>query len=613
MRGGNAVSADGPRLEEAANGESAENGRAFSADRVGGAAGRDAAGLAEPTTRELVRWLTSQTRPVHRPLFVSTLLRIVNLSLDVVLFGLAAAGAVSSVQGKGLGSYLPVLVLVAMAKAAAYYLEQLTGHYVAFKALELLRTMVFSNLWPKAPAIVGATRSGDVLASLTRDVDRIEVVYAHTFAPVVSALVVPPVFVVGAGLAAGWQAVAIPAACVALALTVVPFVGLRASMRATRRTLELRRELAHHVTDSMFGAEEIIGYGRQLRRLEETDALGRSIGQSAGTARRANAFRRGANVFLALASSIGAAAVATSQGCSPVTVAALAAGCLRLFEGPRGVEDAAGYLDHSLAAARRLWEICHEPPRVADGQETLELAGPAEVSFKSVSYTYAGSPAPALSDFCLDVAAGGHAVLVGPSGSGKTTAASLLLRYDDPDAGEVLLGGTLISRYTLDSLRRCIVGVSQKCELLDASILENVTLGMPDASEEEVWNALEIACLADEVRQMPDGLATGVGVAGRELSGGQAQRLCLARALLMHPKILVLDEFTANLNAELQSKVRVNLRKIPCTILEITHRLDAVAEADLVLLLDRGRTVASGPLDAIESEGSLRDFFTKNL
>ena len=270
-----------------------------------------------------------------------------------------------------------------------------------------------------------------------------------------------------------------------------------------------------------------------------------------------------------------------------MTVAALAAGCLRLFEGPRGVEDAAGYLDHSLAAARRLWEICHEPPRVADGQETLELAGPAEVSFKSVSYTYAGSPAPALSDFCLDVAAGGNAVLVGPSGSGKTTAASLLLRYDDPDAGEVLLGGTPISRYTLDSLRRCIVGVSQKCELLDASILENVTLGMPDASEEEVWNALEIACLADEVRQMPDRLATGVGVAGRELSGGQAQRLCLARALLMHPKILVLDEFTANLNAELQSKVRVNLRKIPCTILEITHRLDAVAEADLVLLLDR--------------------------
>ena len=206
------MSADGPRLEEAANGESAENGRAFSADRVASPAGRDAAGLAEPTTRELVRWLTSQTRPVHRPLFVSTLLRIVNLSLDVVLFGLAAAGAVSSVQGKGLGSCLPVLVLVAMAKAAAYYLEQLTGHYVAFKALELLRTMVFSNLWPKAPAIVGATRSGDVLASLTRDVDRIEVVYAHTFAPVVSALVVPPVFVVGAGLAAGWQAVAIPAA-----------------------------------------------------------------------------------------------------------------------------------------------------------------------------------------------------------------------------------------------------------------------------------------------------------------------------------------------------------------------------------------------------------------
>lgn len=566
-----------------------------------------------PTMRQLVGWLASQTRPVHGPLYVSALLRIVNLSLDVILFGLAAGGVMSAVRGGAVGGFLACLVLISVAKATAYYLEQLSGHYVAFKALELLRTMVFSHLWPKAPAIVTSARSGDVLASLTRDVDRIEVVYAHTFAPVISAIVVPLLFVAGTGIALGWKVAAIPGICVALALTVVPFAGLSGSMRATRRTLGLRRDLSHHVTDSIFGSEEIVGYGRQEDRLADMDAIGLSISRSAADARRVSGIRRAANAFLALTSSIGAVWVAASQGYSPVVVAVLAAGCLRLFEGPRGVEDAAGYLDHSLAAARRLWEICHESPRVADGPRILSLSEPPSVTFKGVSYSYPGSRDPALVDFNVEVPAGGHVVLVGPSGSGKTTAMSLLLRYDDPAAGDVLVGQTPIRQCTLESLRRHVVAVSQKNQLLDSSILENVTLGAPEANVEDVWDALETACLADEIREMPEMLETGVGRAGRELSGGQAQRLCLARALLMRPKVLILDEFTANLNVELQSRVRANLRDLPCTILEITHRLDTVTEADRVVLLDRGRTLASGPLAEIETHGSLADFFTRGL
>lgn len=572
--------------------------------------------MSEPSLRELSKWLTSATHPVHGFLYVSTFFRILSLSLDILLFGLAAGGvALIALGGGEAGNLLVWLILIAVLKAICYYGEQLTGHYVAFKALELLRTKAFAQLWPKAPAIVNQSRSGDVLASLTRDVDRIEVVYAHTFAPLVSAIVVPPAFLLGAGVLVGWSVVIIPAICVMLGLFIVPFIGLRRSMLATRRTLRLRRELTHHVTDSIFGTEEVVGYGRVDERLAEMDRIGSRIAESACVARAGNAIRRASNTVLSLAAVIGAVYGARQASLSIPLTAALAAGTLRLFEGPRGIEDAAGYLDHSLAAARRLWNISTSPEIVQDGQEVYAPSCPPSIEFAGVSYAYP-TGAFSLKDVSFTVAAGEHIAIVGPSGSGKSTAVSMLLRYDNPTAGQILVDDMPIQRYTVDSLRHAIVLVSQRCQLLNASIRENVNLGVPEAGEEEIWEVLETVCLADEVRSMPKSLDTSVGQSGSRLSGGQAQRLCLARALLMRPRVLVLDEFAANLNRRLEDSIRRNLaKKIPgVTVIEITHRLESARAADRVLLMDRGMLVASGsPVGIEESDGMLADFFHRNV
>jgi len=563
-----------------------------------------------PSLIQLVRWLTSITRPVHKPLLASTFFRLINLSLDIALFGLAGGGVVAIVTGHARTSIiLALLVVIALLKAVAYYLEQLTGHYVAFKALELLRTAVFAQLWPKAPGIVAYSRSGDVLTSLTRDVDRIEVVYAHTFAPVVSAYIVPTAAILITGAVVGWGIVVVPAVCIALALLVVPFVGLRRSMHATQHTLELRRDLSHHLSDSVFGTEEVVGYGRQSERVEQADRLSDAIARSAAKARTATAFRRGANTLLMLVSVVGVAACCAHSGQAAVLTAALTAGTLRLFEGPRGVEDAAGYLDHSLTAARRLWDMSHAPAAVEDGPEEYIPSAAPTISWENVSFAYEtpeGSPAGfALDNVSIHVPARGHVVLVGPSGSGKTTTIQMLLRYADPASGRVLLDGVPITRYTLDSLRRAVVVVAQKNQLLDATIGENIRLGAPTASDDAVWNALRLAGLDEEIRQMPGGLTTPVGQNGGKLSGGQAQRLCLARALLMKPHVLVLDEFTANLNTALEARIRENLaREMPeLTIVEVTHRLESVHDADEVIMFDRGRVVAAGSLDDLRLPG----------
>ncbi|MGV9188551.1 amino acid ABC transporter ATP-binding/permease protein [Arcanobacterium canis] len=544
--------------------------------------------IPQPSIRQLVSWLTSITRPVHAPLYMATALRIINLSLDIALFALASGGLVSVLQSHtDITTLIFWLILISVCKASAYYGEQFLGHFVAFRALELLRTMAFSRLWPLAPGVVFRSRSGDLLTSITRDVDRIEVVYAHTFAPVVSALIVPMGAVIFTATFWGATIAAVPAFCVILALCVVPFLGLSSAFEATRQTLSLRRDLTSHITDSVFGAEEVVGYGRQRDRFTQQAAIEDAITSSSARARRGNAMRRAGNLVLTLISVIGVVSVGLSQSLPLPVVAGLAGGALRLFEGPRGVEDAAGYLDHSLAAARRLWDICHQAPLVDDGVQVLP-DGALDVDFDSVSYRYPEAYSDVLHNVSLHVRAGEHVVVMGKSGSGKTTLTNLLMRFDDPTSGQITVGGIALPDLQCDSLRSAVVAVSQRNDLLDASILDNLLLGAPHASENEIWQALEFAAIAEEIRAMPDQLHTAVGPAGAFLSGGQAQRICLARAVLMQPRVLILDEFTAQLNPALEQTIRRRLADLDATIIEISHRQGAIDNADRVIVCDRG-------------------------
>ena len=552
--------------------------------------------MTTPNPLGLIRWLTGITRPVHAPLLASSILRCINLTLELVLFGLAGSLVALFASGRPAGGLLIWIVVVALAKALAYYAEQFTGHYVAFKALELLRGHAFAELWPKAPAVVLRNRSGDLLPTLTRDVDRIEVVYAHTFAPVVSAVVVPGIALISVGSLVGWSLAAVPALCLVASLAVVPFLGLRRSFRSTAEGLRLRGQLAAHATDSVYGVDEVLSYGQQRDRVAKLDDLGTQVRDAALPPLVFKGLRRGVNLALVLISTASIVWTGTSAHLDPVLVASLAAGSLRLFEGPRGVEDAVGYLDHSLSAARRLWELCHAPEAVSDGPRELRLDAPPSIEWRGVDYDYPSALPTnrALSGVSVTAAAGRRTVFVGASGSGKSTAAQLLLRYDEVTGGDILINGISVRDYTLDSLRRTIVLVPQRGQVLDATIAENLRLGAPDATDEDLWHALAVAELADEVRAMPQELATRTGRDGRELSGGQLQRLCLARALLVKPRVLVLDEFTANLNTDLESRIRDNLEHaLPgLTVIEITHRLEHLDSADQVFEFDRGRVTA---------------------
>ena len=232
--------------------------------------------------------------------------------------------------------------------------------------------------------------------------------------------------------------------------------------------------------------------------------------------------------------------------------------------------------------------------RVLPGSTLIAQVAPPSVGAQDVlsgeGLTMQFGGLTAVDDVSIQILPGQIVGLIGPNGSGKTTLVNLLLRHHDPDVGQVLVDGEPVSSFTLDSLRRCVGVVSQRVELLNASIADNLRLVAPAAGDGELWRVLGEVGLADEVRGMEAGLRTVVGPAGTRLSGGQAQRLTVARVILQRPRVLILDEFTASVDPDLAAEIRVNLaRCLPgVTVVEISHECDCGGET---VVLDRGRVV----------------------
>ena len=263
----------------------------------------------------------------------------------------------------------------------------------------------------------------------------------------------------------------------------------------------------------------------------------------------------------------------------------------------------------ALGASERVFELIDREPTVVSGAMTPDSVR-GHVQFQGVDFAYPTRPDhPVLKGLTLEMVPGEVVALVGPSGGGKSTIATLISRFYDPQAGEILLDGNPIVDLDKDWLRRQVGVVSQEPTLFATSILENITYGVPGASLEQAQAAAQAANAHDFISEFPEGYQTLVGERGVKLSGGQKQRVAIARALLRDPKILVLDEATSALDAESEHLVQEALDHLMKgrTTLVIAHRLSTVKEADRVLVLDNGGVVQSGTHEAlVQVEGLYR-------
>jgi ABC-type multidrug transport system fused ATPase/permease subunit len=427
------------------------------------------------------------------------------------------------------------------------------------------------------------------------------------------------VIVVAALVAIDWQL-----ALIALAISPVMMV---AAYRYSRLSHPVLKDVQQRIADVTTNAEENIVGVRVVKAFAQEE---REIGRFAGLARR---------VFdqAILAARIQARYVPMLQSLPNLAIAAVLLvggygvihgtltlgsffavnGYLLLLIVPlRSVGMWVGQYQRAIASGERIFEVLDFERDIVEGPGARPLPdGPGHITLEGVRFGYEPDR-PVLCDVDLDVAAGSTVALIGPTGCGKTTLTALIPRFYDVDAGRVTVDGADVRDVALDSLRADVGIVSQDTFLFSTTVAENIAYGTPDASPEEIVRAARQAQAHEFICDLPDGYETRVGERGLTLSGGQRQRIAIARALLMNPRILILDDATASVDATTEAKIKLALREVMKgrTTLIIAHRLSTISLAERVVVLGAGRIVAQGThAELIETSDVYRQIHSHGL
>ena len=274
-------------------------------------------------------------------------------------------------------------------------------------------------------------------------------------------------------------------------------------------------------------------------------------------------------------------------------------------------------IPRAAVSAERIQAVLDTQPSVRNAAGSLEVPGLAgELDFRDVEFTYPGAEAPVLSGLSFSARPGTTTAIIGSTGSGKSTLLNLIPRLLDRSAGSIAVDGHDSTALTLESLRSAIGLVPQKAYLFSGTVASNLRFGKPDATEEQMWRALEIAQAADFVREAPEGLDAPVGQGGSNFSGGQRQRLCIARAIISNPSIYLFDDSFSALDFATDAKLRAALKPVTteATVLVVAQRVNTIMHADNILVLDEGRLVGQGShAELMAGCGTYREIVTSQL
>jgi len=489
---------------------------------------------------------------------------------------------------------------LSIGRGVSRYVERLASHDVAFRVLADIRVAIYTRLERLAPAGLAAFRSGDLLARLISDVDATQDLFIRGIGPPLAAALV------GAGAVTACLLILAPAGAVlALGLlaagAALPPLAVAVSRRAARATAPARGELGATVTDLLSGAADLHAFGAQDAALDAAAAADEQL--TALARRSASAAGLGAGLAMAVSGLtlwgvlvLGVAGVADGT-LTRVPLAVLALTALAAFEAVTALPAAALQISAARASATRIGAVLDAPDPVGEPVAPRPLpAGPAHVRLRGVQVRYERGGPLALDGLDLDLRPGRRVALIGPSGAGKSTVAAVLLRFCDPVGGTVTLNGFDIADFAADDVHTVIGGCPQDPHIFDATVRDNLRLARPGAADDTLAAAAARARLLPWIESLPQGWDTRVGAHGAAISGGERQRLALARALLADPALLVLDEPTAHLDPEARSALTADLLAATTgrATLLITHEPQGLDQVDEIIVLDHGRVVQRG-------------------
>ncbi len=528
---------------------------------------------------EMTRRLLKIAAPVKGTLALSTLASIVgNLSqMGLMGFGALLLLSCAGMAGGSPFLYGGLMVLSAALIVACRYVEGVVSHAGAYGLLASMRVHLYETIRSLAPACLMDREKGDILNIAVSDIETIEYFFAHTIGPMFTVIILPCVTL---GLAVSFHplfaAVLLP---VYLIVSVVfPLIAIRAGRGVGMRYRTRLGEMKSLVLESVYGLKDIQIFGYGSRRLEMVREKNREINRQAHaltlhqqTVSSAPTFF----VYLARILIIGAASFLAAGGTShPVGTVILSFVAAASFSSTQSLTMVVSSLLEAYAAAERLFLIEDTRPEVVEPKNPRSCGPIRKIEFDHAGFSYPDSGRPILKDFNLIVSGNEKLGIVGESGIGKSTVLRLLLRFWNCRSGQIRVNDIPIEEISLKELRKRISVLEQDTFLFDGSIAENIAIGKPDASREEIAQAARRAGIHEFIATLPEGYETQMGQMGARLSGGERQRVGIARVMLAEPDVIVMDEPTSSLDVRHEKELLRTLRE-ECAdkmLLMVSHR-----------------------------------------
>ncbi|MGM2629673.1 thiol reductant ABC exporter subunit CydC [Bacillus cereus group sp. Bce040] len=506
--------------------------------------------------------------------------------------------------------YVPIVATRAFSigQAVFHYVERLVGHDVVLRILEKMRTKLYGIVEPQALFFRSRFQTGDMLGVLSEDIEHLQNLYLRTIFPSILALVVYSIFVLVIGT---FDVVfALIAACMlAIIVFLLPFISLLLMKKHHVTLKQGRNRLYQKLTDAVFGLSDWQASGRK------DEFIDKYVDQNAQLLKTEKRMKRWNHIrdsiiqlvvgIVVISMIIWTGNEAASEQIAPTVIAAFVLMTLSVTNALIPLSDAIDRIPSYVESAHRLNQV--EGNGVLQDEKELprdkDYVAPKhiDIELNHVSYRYPDSNEFVLKDVSLQIKAGKKIAILGRSGTGKSTLLKLLTGALSPLQGEVLLNSehahtNLLSKY--------ISVLNQKPHLFDTTIGNNVRIGKPEATDEEIWNALEKAQLASHVASLPDRLQTKMHEMGKRFSGGERQRVAFARTLMQEAPIIVLDEPTIGLDPKTELSLIETMFSATeeKTVIWITHHLVGIEHVDEVIFLDRGQIMMQGSHEQLLKE-----------
>ena len=519
-------------------------------------------------------------------------------ALLTVLTGayIASAALLKMSTGKILYLFIPLIIFI-IGKGLFAFLEMYECHLVSYGVIEKIRNLLYDSISKTAPQSTGKKRSGSITSVFVEDVEATEVFYAHTAGSYIIAFVCTVLYLTALSFISFKISAAVFAACILVAA--VPYFFNPITKKIGEEIRDGLAEVNAEAVDTVQGLREILIFGKEKKYIEKVAADTLRLNKKEIRDGRFKGLHSLVINLITSAVLISTILLAHSEviagSLKPEMVSVVIIFSLFAFVPIMSVSVTAGAMNISNGAAKRILDILEEEPAVKDRvpyipQNKSSVKG--NIEFKDVKFSYEKGT-EILHGVNFTVKAGESIALTGESGAGKSTIANLLMRFYEPDSGAIYIDGKNIKDIHQNSLRDIIAYVPQDVYLFNKTIKENISLACPDASDEEIKQAAKVAMADGFIKRLEQGYDTNVGERGVQLSGGEKQRIAIARAVLKNSPILLMDEAVSNLDSESEALFRQalnNIRKNK-TIITIAHRPSTIKEADRVVKIENGKIV----------------------